>query len=149
MTAWTLALAVALQVPATPPPPPPAPSAQHAPASEEPPATQPPAASPTTAVDPAAASFATNVGLLLVLVKADKTADYEGALTALQGALAASTDPARRTIAQGWRVFKAAEADAKGNAVYVHALLPAVPGVDYRPSLFIDELIADAPADLL
>ena len=24
----------------------------------------------------------------------------------------------------GWRVFKAAEADAKGNAIYVHALLP-------------------------
>ncbi len=137
MTAWTLALAVALQVPASPPP-----------SSPQAPATQDAPASPS-AVDPAAASFATNVGLLLVLVKADKTADYEGALTALQGALAASTDPARRTIAQGWRVFKAAEADAKGNAVYVHALLPAVPGVDYRPSLFIDELIADAPEDLL
>jgi hypothetical protein len=70
-------------------------------------------------------------------------------MTALQGALAASTDPTRRSLAQGWRVFKATEADAKGNAVYVHALVPAVPGVDYRPSLLLDQLLTEPPADLL
>ena len=38
----------------------------------------------------------------------------------------------RQAVAKGWRVFKADEADAKGNTVYVHVLLPAVPGFDYR-----------------
>ena len=66
-------------------------------------------------------------------------------MTALQSALAAATDPARRSLAQGWRVFKAAEADAKGNAIYVHALFPAVAGADYRPSLLLDQLLASRP----
>jgi hypothetical protein len=89
------------------------------------------------------------VGLLLVAVKADKTADYEAVIAALQGALAAATDPARKSLAEGWRVFKAAEPDAKGNAIYVHALLPAVAGADYRPSLLLDQLLAEPPVELL
>jgi hypothetical protein len=107
---------------------------------------QPP---PPAPVDPAAATFSTNVGLLLVAVKADKVADYEAVLLALQTAFAASQDPTRRAVADGWRVFKAAEADAKGNAIYVHALLPVVAGTDYRPSLWLDQLMEQAPADLL
>jgi hypothetical protein len=100
-------------------------------------------------VDPAAVTFSTDVGLLLVLIKPDKTADYESALTMLQAALAKDTDPARRAMSQGWRVYKAAEADAKGNVVYVHALLPAVGGGDYRPSMLLDKLLDEVPADLL
>lgn len=124
-----------LQAPASPPPA--APADAQAPAAEAP--------SP----DPAASVFTTNVGLLLVAVTADKTADYEAAITALQSAFAAATDPSRRAIAQGWRVYKAGESDAKGNALYVHALLPALPGVDYRPSLWLDQLLAEAPVELL
>jgi hypothetical protein len=88
-------------------------------------------------------------GGALVAVKADKVADYEAVLLALQTAFAASQDPTRRAVADGWRVFKAAEADAKGNAIYVHALLPVVAGTDYRPSLWLDQLMEQAPADLL
>ena len=134
MLAWPVLLCLALQVQApTVPPPAPPPAAQ----------------APAPPVDPAVATFSTSTGLLLVAVKADKTADYEAVMTALQGALAASTDPARRSLAQGWRVFKATEADAKGNAVYVHALFPAVAGADYRPSLLLDQLLAEPPAELL
>ncbi|MGE0461135.1 MAG: hypothetical protein AB7Q16_07175 [Vicinamibacterales bacterium] len=111
-----------------------------------PPPQQPPAPAP---VDPATASFTTAVGLLLVPVKPDKAPDYEAAIAALQAALSVATDPARRPLAQGWRVFKASEPDAKGNVLYVHALLPTVPGADYRPSLLIDELLQDAPAEML
>jgi hypothetical protein len=70
-------------------------------------------------------------------------------MAALQAGFAQSTDPARRAVAEGWRVFKAAEADAKGNAIYVHTLFPVVPGNDYRPSLWLDQLMDDAPTDLL
>lgn len=128
MTAWIALTLLVLQAPApggVPPQPPPAPA------------------------DPAAAVFTTDVGLLLVAVKADRTADYEAAVLALQAALAAATDPARRAVAAGWRVYKAQEPDAKGNLVYVHALVPAVPGVDYRPSQLLDELLTEAPSDLL
>jgi hypothetical protein len=82
-------------------------------------------------------------------VKADRAADYEAVMLALQAAFSASTDPERRAVAQGWRVFKAAEADAKGNALYVHALLPVVAGTDYRPSLWLDQLMQGAPTELL
>lgn len=104
---------------------------------------------PATSPDPATSTFSTGLGLLLVPVKADKSADYEAVLQALQAAFSVASDPATRTVAAGWRVFKAAEADAKGNAVYVHALLPAVPGIDYRASLWIDQLLQGAPAELL
>lgn len=112
-----------------------------------PPQTQPPAA--PAPVDPATASFTTAVGLLLVPVKPDKAPDYEAAIAALQAALSATADPARHALAQGWRVYKASEPDAKGNVLYVHAVLPTVPGADYRPSLLMDELLQDAPAEML
>jgi hypothetical protein len=115
------------------------------------PAPAPPAqpATPPASVDPATVTFTTGVGLLLVAVKPDKTADYEEALVSLQAAFAAATNPEHRAVASGWRVYKASEADAKGNALYVHALLPVVAGVDYRPSLWLDDLLEQAPTELL
>jgi len=125
---WPVVVCLALQAPTSP--------------------TSPPATPPPT-VDPAAATFSTGVGLLLVAVKTDKTADYEAVMTALQGALSSSADPARKALAQGWRVFKAAETDAKGNVIYIHALFPTVDGADYRPSLLLDQLLDEPPAELL
>jgi hypothetical protein len=99
--------------------------------------------------DPTAIRFETEVGLLLVPVKATATADYEAMIRELQAALAAAADPARRRQAAGWRVFKAAETDAKGQALYVHLVSPVVADVDYRPSAVLDELLAGAPEALL
>jgi hypothetical protein len=132
----TLALALALaQTPTAPqtptPPQPAAPDAVAKPA------------------DPATSAFATNAGLILVAIKADKVADFELVIRTLQEKLSADPDPARHAIAEGWRVFKAAEPDDKGNVVYVHVLLPATPGFDYRPSLLLDELLNSAPPELL
>lgn len=93
--------------------------------------------------------FETGVGLLLVPVKAAATADYEALIRELQAALAASSDPDRRRQAAGWRVFKAVEADAKGQALYVHLVSPALPAVDYRPSAVLDDLLDGAPEALL
>ena len=33
--------------------------------------------------------------------------------------------------------------------VYVHLMLPAIPGFDYRPSLLLDELVKDLAPELL
>jgi hypothetical protein len=109
-------------------------------------------AAPTTppSIDPAAATFAADVGLLVVTVKPDKTTDYEDVIRALQDALSKATDEKHRSIAKGWRVYKSTEAaDKKANVVYVHVIQPTVAGADYRPSLLLDELLAGAPAEML
>lgn len=100
-------------------------------------------------IDPAAATFTSDAGLLVVSVKPDKTADYEAAIRALQDALSNATGDTHREIAKGWRVFKAADPDAKANVVYVHLLQPAVKSVDYRLSVLLDELLSGASAELL
>jgi hypothetical protein len=106
-------------------------------------------AAPAPSTDPAASNFTAPAGLLLVTIKPTATADYELAIRTLQEALARDTDPTRVAVAKGWRVFKAAEPDAKANAVYVHLLMPTVPGFDYRPSLLLDALVKELAPDLL
>lgn len=111
-------------------------------------------ASPATPVvapspDPASVHFLGNAGLLLVAIKPASTADYEQVMRALQEAMAKQTDPIKLSAAAGWRVFKAAETDAKGNQLYIHVMLPAVTGFDYRPSLLLDELIKEVAPELL
>jgi hypothetical protein len=106
-----------------------------------------PAVEPTP--DPASVHFLSDAGLLLVFIKPTAVADYEQVIRALQGALAKDTDKTRMAAAKGWRVYKAAENDAKGNAVYIHLMLPSVTGFDYRPSLLLDELVKELAPELL
>lgn len=109
------------------------------------PATQTPA--PST--DPASSQFTSDAGLLLVTIKPTSLADYELVIQTLQEALANDTDPTRAAAAKGWRVFKAVEADAKGNAIFIHVIVPAVPDFDYRPSLLLDALVKELAPELL
>lgn len=87
--------------------------------------------------------------MLLVAVKPASVADYEQVIRTLQEATAQQTDQVKAAAAKGWRVFKASETDAKGNQLYVHVMLPAVTGFDYRPSLLLDELVEDVAPELL
>lgn len=99
--------------------------------------------------DPANSAFVGEAGLILVAIKPTAIADYEAVMVALQAALVTDADPSRKAAAKGWRVFKAATTDVKGNALYIHTLLPAVPGFDYRPSLLVDTLVKDLAPELL
>lgn len=99
--------------------------------------------------DPASSHFTTEAGLLLVTIKPAAVADYELTIRTLQEALAKDQDPTRAAAAKSWRVFKAAELDAKGNAVFVHTMLPAVVNFDYRPSLLLDQLVKELAPELL
>lgn len=103
----------------------------------------------TQTADPAAVTFSTNSGMVLHAVKPASVSDYEAAIVALQDAFAKSNDEDVKRVAAGWRVWKAAETDAKANVIYVHILQPAAANVDYRPSLWLDRLLAGAPAELL
>ena len=133
MTLISIALSVLLAQAAAPPQPP----ANQSPAQATPP------------TDPASSQFITEAGLLLVTIKPALVTDYELVIRTLQEALSKDTDPKRVQAAKGWRVFKAAEADAKGNTVFIHVIMPAVANFDYRPSLLIDELVKDLAPDLL
>ena len=114
-----------------------------------PPTVAAPAVSAVPPPDPATSVFPGTAGLLLVAIRPTAIADYEAIVRALQEAMAKTADPQRQRVAQGWRVFKANEADAKGNALYIHVLLPAEPGFDYRLSLLVDEMVRDFSPDLL
>jgi hypothetical protein len=114
-----------------------------------PPQAPTPAAAAPASADPANSAFAGNAGLILVSIKPSATADYEAIIRALQGALAKDTDAARKAATTGWHVFKAGSLDPKGNALYVHVMLPAVAGFDYRPSLLVDTLVKDLAPELL
>ena len=103
----------------------------------------------TPPADPGAAYFTADVGILLVAIKPAAIGDYETVIQTVQEALAKDTDPGRVAAAKGWHVFKAAENDAKGNALYIHVMQPAVQGFDYRLSLLLDELIKDLAPELL
>lgn len=99
--------------------------------------------------DPASTHFTTAAGLLLVAIKPAAVADYESVIATLQEALSKDTDATRGAAAKGWRIYKAAEPDAKGNTLYVHLMLPTVTGFDYRPSLLVDELLKELAPELL
>lgn len=144
MTRLLLALALLLHPAAQPPQPPVA--GNESPVNATPPPSKP--AAPVSS-DPATVTFATSVGLLLVPVAPARTADYEAVIVALQDAFAKSSDDEVRVVANGWRVFKAVQSDAKANVFYVHLFYPVVPAADYRPSLWLDRLLAGAPAEML
>lgn len=93
--------------------------------------------------------FLSDTGLLLVAIKPAAIPDYELVIRTLQEALAKDTDKLRVSAAKGWRVFKATENDAKGNALYVHLVMPAITGFDYRPSLLLDELVKELAPEML
>jgi hypothetical protein len=102
-----------------------------------------------TPTDPATLTFSTTAGLIVVPVHPARTADYEAVIVALQKALANAEDTETRRLASGWRVFRSTDAGPKSSALYVHVLTPAIPGADYRPSLWLDKLLGGAPPELL
>lgn len=108
-------------------------------------------AAPTVqpAPDPASTHFLTDAGLVLVSIKPTAVADYELVIRTLQEALSKTPDATQAAAARGWRVFKSSDADAKGNQLYVHVMLPTVTGFDYRPSLLLDELVKELTPDVL
>jgi len=78
------------------------------------------------------------VALITLVIKPDKTADFEYVLTKLKESLEKSENPQRKEQAAGWRVFKAP--NANGNAVYVMRIDPVVKGAEYDISRIIAEV---------
>jgi hypothetical protein len=80
-----------------------------------------------------------DAAIITMLIKPDKTADFELVLDRLKEALRTSDKAERRAQAAGWRIFKSAQM-AQGNAVYIMRIDPVVKGQEYD----ITRLIAEA-----
>ena len=89
-------------------------------------------AAPVLALDGDAAT-------ITVLIKPDKTAEFESVLAKVKESLAKSEKAERKQQAAGWTVFKANQA-VNGNAAYIMFINPVVKGQEYDISRLIAEV---------
>lgn len=104
-------------------------SAQAAQAPQTP---QQPAAQAAPAAEKKAISFQNDVGIVLIYVKADKTADFEDLLAKLKDGFAKTDVAELKQEAASLKFLKAPNGPAPaGNALYVMLADPAVKNVEY------------------
>jgi hypothetical protein len=120
------------------------PAQQQQPPTQQPPTQQPPTdptqQQPATPKEPRL-TFTGDAGILLFTIKGDQTASFEELVAKVRESLANSQDPVRKQQLQGWRVYKAAEPAAEGNALYVLMVDPVVKGAEYDPVMLVVEAL--------
>ena len=77
--------------------------------------------------------------VITILIKPDKTADFESVLAKYKEALAKSEKPARKQQVAGMKIFKSTQ-PAQDNAVYIMYVDPVVKGEEYDISRVIAEV---------
>ena len=105
--------------------------------AQEPAAQQP--AAPVLVLDGDAA-------IITILIKPDKTADFEAVLNKLKESLAKNEKPERKQQAAGWKIFKSSQM-AQGNAVYIFLINPVVKGQEYDITKLITETFPSEALD--
>ena len=114
--------------------------------AQNPPAQQPPAqpTAPAAPAQPAAPklTFTSEIGMLLVPVKADQTTAFEEMIAKLRSTAGTSSDPALRA-AGTLKVYKSTDPGAGGSAFYVLLYEPAVPGTEYQWLEVINRSLTD------
>jgi hypothetical protein len=99
-------------------------------------------AQPDKPAEPAAPRFTLNgdAAIVTMLIKSDKTADFEFVLNKLKEALAKSEKPERKQQAAGWKVFKSSQPGPNNTAVYIFRIDPIVKGAEYDITMLISEV---------
>ena len=98
---------------------------------------------------PAKREFASDGGMVLNFIKADKTADFEAVIAKLKEALQKSEKPERKEQAKSWKVFKSPDPAANGNVLYVFVIDPSVKDADYTVSNILAEAFPPAEVNEL
>jgi hypothetical protein len=80
-----------------------------------------------------------DVALITILIKPDRTADFEMVLNKVKESLAKSENPQRKEQAAGWVVFKS-QTPVQGNTVYIMRIDPIVNGAEYDLMRIIAEV---------
>jgi hypothetical protein len=81
-----------------------------------------------------------DAALIQILVKADKTADFELVLSKLKEALQKSDKEIRRKQAAGWKAFRSTTPGPNGSVIYMMWIDPVVKGEEYAMSRLIYEV---------
>jgi hypothetical protein len=110
--------------------------------AQDPPAKPPaqdPAAKPAAQPEAPVLPLDGDAAIVTILIKPDKTADFEAVLNKLKESLAKNEKAERKQQAAGWKVFKSSQL-AQGNAVYIFLINPVVKGQEYDISRLIAEV---------
>ena len=84
-------------------------------------------------------AFEGDRALMIVLIKPDKTADFESVVAKYKEALGKSEKPARKQQLAGMKFFKSSQQE-QGNAVYILYVDPVVKDEEYDISRVIAEV---------
>jgi hypothetical protein len=85
--------------------------------------------------------------VVIVLIKPDKTADFEAVLAKYKEALAKSDKPARKEQLAGLKIYKSPTAMG-GNTAYILSVDPVVKGEEYDITRVINEVFPSEVTDM-
>jgi hypothetical protein len=85
--------------------------------------------------------------IVIVLIKPDKTADFETVIAKYKEALGKSENPKRKEQLAGLNVFKSPEAMG-GNTAYIFRVDPVVKGEEYDITRIIHEVFPSESTDM-
>jgi len=85
--------------------------------------------------------------VVIVLIKPDKTADFETVLAKYKEALAKSDKPARKEQLAGLKIYKSPTAMG-GNTAYILSVDPVVKGEEYDITRVINEVFPSEVTDM-
>lgn len=111
------------------------------------PAAEQPAAAPQEPEKPVLPLEGTAVQIT-ILIKPDKTADFESVLAKYKEALGKSEKPVRQQQLQGITVYKSTQPGPNGNSVYFMMVDPVVPNEEYDFTRIINEVFPSEVQDL-
>ena len=85
--------------------------------------------------------------VVIVLIKPDKTADFEAVLAKYKEALSKSDKPARKEQLAGLKIYKSPTAMG-GNTAYILSVDPVVKGEEYDITRVINEVFPSEVTDM-
>ena len=96
------------------------------------------------AADVPSLMFAADAGIVIFTVKSEGAADFEAFFAKVKDALAKSANPAAKTMAAGWTLFRVDDLTQAGQVLYASVMDPVMKGADYDP---VKLLTSEAPSD--
>ena len=81
-----------------------------------------------------------DAAVITLLIKPDKTAEFESVIAKLKESLAKSEKPERKQQLAGWKFFKSPAAGPQGNVVYIFAIDPVIKDQEYDITRLIAEV---------
>ena len=85
--------------------------------------------------------------VMIVLIKPDKTADFESVIAKYKDALSKSDKPARKAQLAGLKIYKSPTAMG-GNTAYIFSADPVVKGEEYDITRVINEVFPSEVTDI-